>query len=477
MNLIVTGATGYVGGRLIPRLLDRGHHVWALARQAPYLMGRHWSTHENLHIIEGDLKTPDSLPELQDTIHAAYYLVHSMHAGKDFDTRDQELAQNFIEWVRPHRPHVIYLGGLTPPSDQISKHLRSRADVGRLLRKSMLTTEFQAGPVIGSGSASFEMVRYLTERLPAMIAPKWIMNEVQTISIRDVLTYLVAALEKDPQGIIEIGSDVLTFRDMMQIYGEEQGLTRVIIPIPVLAPTLAALWVGLVTPISNRLAVPLVQGVIHPVLADTKKAQDVFPEVHPATYRTAVKRAVAKTGSNDIETRWSGALTSKPYEIIDWEGMIREVRRRPVNASAEEVFSTVSSLGGDNGWLVWEWAWECRGFLDQLVGGPGLRRGRRHPSELQAGEALDFWRVETVIPSKLLRLRAEMKVPGQAWLQFDIDTENGMTFLTQTAFFRPYSLPGFIYWWGLYPIHTIIFSDMINALVCDAEARSVLTSP
>jgi uncharacterized protein YbjT (DUF2867 family) len=470
MNILVTGATGYVGGRLIPRLLEKGHTVWALARHPGHLAGRPWS--DQIHIWQGDLLQPDTLPPQNQLPHfdAAYYLIHSMHGGGDFHQRDIQAVNHFAIWLEGKLDHVIYLGGLLPPESNNSRHLSSRAETGSLLRKLLPTTEFRAGPIIGSGSASFEMVRYLTERLPAMVAPKWIMNEVQTTAIRDVLAYLIRVLDLGPSDVIEIGSEKLTFRDMMLIYAAERGYKRIIIPVPVLAPTLAALWVGLVTPISNRLAVPLVQGVIHPVLADTAKASQLFPDIQPADYRTSVQRALVKIDRGDIETRWTQALTSKPYELIDWEGMIREVRRRPVSASPEQVFRTLTSLGGDKGWLVWNWAWKARGILDQIVGGPGLRRGRRHPSELTPGETIDFWRVEKVESPNLLRLRAEMKVPGKAWLQFEVEQENNQTLLTQTAFFRPKSLPGFLYWWLLYPLHALIFSDMINALVAETES-------
>lgn len=471
MKILVTGATGYVGGRLIPRLLEKDFEVWALARNPEYLSGRPWS--DKIHILRGDLLEPESLPADIPTFDAAYYLIHSMHGGGAFHQKDLAAAQNFYHWCGKDIGHVIYLGGLLPKHQQNSRHLQSRAATGKCLKQLMPVTEFRAGPIIGSGSASFEMVRYLTERLPAMIAPKWILNEVQTIAIREVLAYLIAVLDKGPSGVIEIGSDKLTFRDMMLIYAEERGFKRIIVPVPVLAPTLAALWVGLVTPITNRLAVPLVQGVVHPVLAETTKAQQLFPEIQPANYRTSVQRALVKIDRGDIETRWTQALTSKPYELIDWEGIIREVRRRPVNSSPQRVFQTVTSLGGEKGWLVWNWAWKARGILDQMVGGPGLRRGRRHPQELKPGETLDFWRVEKVKQNQLLRLRAEMKVPGKAWLQFEIEPAgDGKAILTQTAFFRPKSLPGFLYWWMLYPLHALIFSDMVNALVADAETPS-----
>jgi hypothetical protein len=341
--------------------------------------------------------------------------------------------------------------------------------VGETLRAWVPTTEFRAGPIIGSGSASFEMVRYLTERLPIMVAPRWVLNLVSPIAIRDVLSYLLLALEREPLGVVEIGSAPLSFRAMMETYAEVRGLRRFILPLPVLAPRLAALWVGLVTPIPNRLALPLVEGILHPLLADTRRAQELFPQVDPLPYRTAVELALERIALGEVETRWSGALLTGPsYALEDREGIIREVRRVAVAAPPEALFRSFASLGGERGWRVWDWAWALRGLLDRLLGGPGLRRGRRHPSELLPGEALDFWRVEEVRPFELLRLRAEMRLPGRAWLEWRALPEQGGSHLVQTAYFEPKGLMGFLYWWGLYPIHRRIFSDLAQAIAREA---------
>ncbi len=369
---------------------------------------------------------------------------------------------------------IVYLGGLLPAGDGISPHLASRAEVGEILRARVPTLEFRAGPVIGSGSASFEMVRYLTERLPAMIAPRWIGNPVQPIAVRDVLAYLLLALEQGEPGVYDVGTEPLTFKGMMLEFAAVRGLKRIIVPVPVLAPRLAALWVGLVTPITNRLAVPLIEGVIHPVLADTSKARATFPSVVPTSYREAVRRALESTEARNVATRWSGALGDAPaFELTQQEGMIREVRGHLCDASLEQVWAEVSSLGGERGWPAWDWAWELRGFLDQLVGGPGLRRGRRHPEELLAGDAVDFWRVEAFEPPRLLRLRAEMKVPGRAWLQYEAVPEDGRTRIVQTALFEPKGLSGQLYWNLLYPVHRFIFSAMVRGVACAAERRNV----
>lgn len=470
MNVLVTGATGYIGGRLVPRLLEAGHRVRVLVRDPARIEGRPWA--DQVETVRGDLADPRPLRGIGDNIDAAYYLVHSMYAGSDFADRDRGAVRNFVAAVAGVRL-VIYLGGLLPHARIVSEHLRSRAEVGEVLRDALPTTELRAGPIIGSGSASFEMVRYLTERLPAMIAPRWILNPVQPIAIRDVLAYLLGALDRPSLGVVEIGGDRLSFRSMMGMYAEVRGLRRWIAPVPVLAPRLAALWVGLVTPIPNRLAVPLVAGVVHPVVADTARARELFPEIKPIPYRRAVALALERVEQQEVQTRWSGALGDTPaYETSDWEGLIHEIRTCRVRATPERVYGVFSSLGGDRGWLAWEWAWEIRGLLDRVIGGPGLRRGRRHASQLLPGEAVDFWRVEAVQPPHLLRLRAEMKVPGKAWLEWTTLPDGDSTRLVQTARFAPRGLWGTLYWYGLYPVHRLIFSDLIRAIAEQAERRA-----
>jgi hypothetical protein len=373
---------------------------------------------------------------------------------------------------------VIYLGGLMPEAGQASTHLASRAEVGKILRAGLPTTELRAGPIIGAGSASFEMVRYLTERLPVMVAPRWVGNPVQPVAVRDVLSYLLAALEREPLGVVEIGGDALSFKQMMEVYAQVRGLRRMIVPVPVLAPGLAARWVGLVTPIPNRLAVPIIEGVIHPLLADTARARLLFPVIQPLTYRSAVEEALGAIERGEVETRWSGALGSgSTVELSDREGLIREVRSVRIEASPQGVFETFSSLGGDRGWLVWNWAWWLRGLVDRVTGGPGLRRGRRHPRELLAGEAVDFWRVEMVVPPRLLRLRAEMNLPGRAWLQWEAVPDGDGTRLVQTALFAPVGLAGALYWNLLYPAHRMIFSGLVRAIAREAMAEASRAAP
>ncbi|MDX1646311.1 MAG: DUF2867 domain-containing protein [Longimicrobiales bacterium] len=480
MKVLVTGATGYVGGRLLGRLLEQDRDIRVLVRDKERAQAREWAG--RVEIVEGDLLDRSSLGRALKDVDAAYYLVHSMCGGDDFASVDRRAARNFVAEGQ-HLRQVIYLGGITPsdtPDRSRSEHLHSRYQVGEILRQGLPTTELRAGPVIGSGSASFEMVRYLTERLPAMVAPKWILNEVQPIAVRDALSYLTAALgRQDTLGVVDIGSERLTFKEMMERYAQVRGLPRVILPVPVLAPRLAALWVGLVTPIPNCLAVPLVEGVVQPVVADTSRARELFPEIDPISYREAVSGALARTEAGEVLTRWSvsGGPPDPDVELVDEEGVIREVRTRGVDAAPRHVFRAFSRLGGDRGWRTWEWAWEVRGAIDQLFGGPGLRRGRRDPEILYPGEALDFWRVEEYQPDSLLRLRAEMKVPGKAWLQFEAIPEGDGTRLVQTAFFAPTGFLGWLYWYGIYPVHALIFSDMIEAVARDAGELAEDASP
>ncbi len=469
MRVLVTGATGYVGGRLVPRLLEAGHEVRVMVRDPARVAGRRWAG--SVKVAVADVEDPASLQRATDGVDAAYYLVHLMGSGSDFAKRDRRAAESFAA-AASGLDRVVYLGGLVPQAEQLSAHLASRAEVGEILRASLPAVELRAGPVIGSGSASFEMVRYLTERLPVMVAPRWILNAVQPVAVRDVLDYLVLALERGRPGVYSLGCEPLSFKAMMTEFARVRGLRRVIIPVPVLAPRLAALWVGLVTPIPNSLAVPLIEGVVHPVVADTTEARRDFPEVSIMPYREAVQRALRSTERAEVATRWSGALGSGPgYELRQEEGLIRELRRIRTSAPPRAVFRVVSSIGGDRGWLVWDWAWRLRGALDRLIGGPGLRRGRRHPREVLPGDAVDFWRVEAVDEPRLLRLRAEMRLPGRAWLQWEIVPDGDGSQLVQTAMFAPFGLGGLLYWKALYPAHKVIFSGMVRAMARAAEAE------
>jgi uncharacterized protein YbjT (DUF2867 family) len=468
MKVLVTGATGYIGGRLVPHLLRAGHEVRVFVRDRNRVSGRRWI--DSVEVTEGDVLVRDSLEVALRDVDAAYYLIHSMRENSDYRGVDRQAAENFLKAGR-NLKQLVYLGGLLPPVKKVSQHLKSRAEVGEIFRSNLPTTEFRAGPIIGSGSASFELVRYLTERLPLMIAPSWINHEVQPIAIRSMLQYLVLALGRQETGVFEVGSDRLTFRAMLEVYAEERGLSRSIITVPPFVPVrFASFWVSLITPLPRSLSIPLMEGIIHPVVADLSATKRAFPEVETVSYRRAVRLAFLRISEKAVTTRWTGALGQQlTLEHIDREGSMREVRSIYVDFPPEAVFASFSSIGGDRGWLAWEWVWEIRGLIDELVGGPGLRRGRRHPTELLPGDTLDFWRVEHVDNPHLLRLKAQMKVPGRAWLQWEAKPEGSGTRLIQEAAFVPLGFWGTVYWYSLYPIHQIIFRSLIRAIAGDAE--------
>ncbi len=479
LRCLVTGVTGYIGGRLVPELLNKGYRVRVLSRDTDRLQGRSWI--DDVEVVEADVLQPETLPAALKDIDVAYYLIHSMSgkSSSEFHNRDIQAARNFGGIAKQQNvDRILYLGGLGDPDDQLSEHLASRQKTGSILRESGVSvTEFRAAIVVGSGSKSFEMVRYLTERVPLMVCPSWVYSKVQPIAIRNVLQYLVSAIEK-PQTrdeIIEIGgSSVITYADMMKIYAEVNELKRILIPVPVLSPTLSSHWVHWMTPIPASLARPLIEGLKNDVIVQSDKAQKLFPEINPLSYKRAVELAIARIDTDDVETTWNDALISskgdeEPVILKTKEGLNIERRIKTVHASSQQVFETFSSLGGEKGWPVFQWAWKLRGILDRLVGGVGFRRGRRHPKELRVGDALDFWRVEAIKPGELLRLRAEMKLPGKAWLEFQaIEQDPKTTKLVQTAYFAPKGLLGLLYWYGIYPFHSLIFSRMIEKLAQQA---------
>lgn len=480
LRCLVTGVTGYIGGRLVPELLKKGYQVLVLSRDTDRLQGRPWIN--DVEVVEADVLQAETLPTALQNIDVAYYLIHSMSgkSSSEFYNRDIQAARNFGQAASQQNvDRIIYLGGLGDPDDELSEHLASRQKTGSILRESgVAVTEFRAAIVVGSGSKSFEMVRYLTERVPIMICPSWVYSKVQPIAIRNVLQYLTSAIDKPKTKdmIVEIGgSSVITYADMMKIYASVNGLKRILIPVPVLSPTLSSHWVHWMTPIPASLARPLIEGLKNDVIVQSKKAKELFPEITPLSYKRAVELAIARIDTDDVETTWNDALISskgdeEPVILKTKEGLTIERRIRTIHSSPKRVFETFSSLGGEKGWPVFQWAWKLRGIMDRLVGGVGFRRGRRHPTELRVGDALDFWRVETINPNKLLRLRAEMKVPGKAWLEFQaIEQDAQTTKLVQTAYFAPKGLFGLVYWYGLYPFHSLIFSRMIEALARQAE--------
>lgn len=466
-HVLVTGATGYVGGRLVPRLLERGHRVRVMVRDRTRVLGRPWV--DQVEVVEADVTDRASLDRALKGVDSAYYLIHAMYAGSDYDEIDRLGATNFAA-AGAHLERVIYLGAIQPEGEA-STHLSSRAEVGALLSAALPTLEVRAGPIVGSGSASFEMCRYLTERLPVMVTPRWIHVPVRPVAIRTVLEVLVRGLDLDATGPVDIGSEVLTFREMMRAYAEVRGLRpRVVLPTPLLAPGLAARWVGLVTPITNDLAVPLVKGMTAPIIGDLRRFEALFPEVSPLPYRTAVELALDRTDSNLVETRWSGAQPrGVPYRLESREGLIQEQQHREVLVSPDLAWRAVKRVGGQHGWGAWDWAWRLRGRMDQWIGGPGLRRGRRDQDDLLPGEVLDFWRVESLDEENhCLLLRADMRVPGRAWLQLHVEPWGEGSRIVQTALFDPKGLRGLAYWWALYPIHLPVFAGLLDHLEKDA---------
>lgn len=484
--VLVTGATGYIGGRLVPRLLEAGCRVRCLARDPARLRGRPWL--ERVEHATGDCLKPDTLPAAMSDVSAAFYLVHSMAGGSDFEQRDILAARNFSNAAKAAGvQRIIYLGGLGEAESELSDHLRSRQETGEALRESGVpVTEFRAAVIVGSGSLSFEIIRYLTERLPVMICPRWLYTRAQPIAIRNVLDYLVAALEHpDSAGrIVEIGGlDVLTYGDMLRGYAKARGLKRWLIPVPVLTPRLSSYWVHLVTPVPAAIAQPLIQGLKNDVVVRDDSATRLFPEIQPLDYDTAVRLALGKLEQGPVETVWSDAVSSSqgdvtPVQLTTLEGMILEMRQRAVSAPADAVFRTFTQLGGAIGWLYMDWAWQLRGAFDRLIGGVGMRRGRRDPQEVRVGDAVDFWRVEAMESGCLLRLRAEMKVPGRAWLEFRVESRDvSHTVLSQTAYFAPRGVGGLIYWYLLYPIHALIFSGLIERVARRAEQPKAPSKP
>ena len=476
MRVLVTGATGYIGGRLVTRLLAEGHTIRCVARDPSRLEGRPWP---GVEIVRGDLADVETLPKILGNIEVAYYLVHSMAMGHAFRERDQAMAEAFGKAAaKAGVRQIIYLGGLGDPAKVHSKHLISRQEVGRTLAESGVPVlEFRAAVIVGSGSASFEMIRYLTERLPIMITPTWVRTRCQPIGIRSVLDYLVEALHhpEDP-GVYEIGGpDILTYKQMMLDYAKIRGLRRIILTFPVPRPELSSRWVDLVTPIPYRIAHPLVESLQTEVVVRDDRALRTF-SVRPTSYAEAVKRAMARVNTDEVETTWASSLASlsrgspEGRQLDVHEGMLFERHRKRVKAPPKRVFEAICGLGGEEGWPAGNFLWQLRGFMDRMVGGVGMRRGRRHPRDLRVGDPLDFWRVEALEPFHLLRLRAEMKLPGRAWLQFEVLPDEEGARVEQTAFFEPRGLLGYLYWYTVLPLHRFLFPGLIQALKEQAES-------
>lgn len=475
LRLLVTGATGYIGGRLVPRLIQAGHHVRCVARNPGRLAGRSWP---GVEIVPGNFEEPTVFWNALSGIDVAYYLVHAMTEGRHYRDRDRVMARNFAEAaLSAGVKRIIYLGGLGEPVPEQSPHLFSRQEVGRILASTGVPVlEFRAAVIVGSGSASFEMIRHLVERVPIIMAPTAVNTLCQPIGIRSVINYLIEALaHPEAHGIYEIGgSDVLSYRAMMQQYAQIRGLRRLVVPFPVPIPQLAGWWVGLVTPIPRAIAAPLTESLKTPVVMKDDRAHRVF-SVQPTGYDEAVRLALTRMAEDTVETTWASSLSSMTDQaeedtLGEHEGMLLDQKRRRVSASPERLFDVICRLGGEEGWLAGNWLWQLRGFIDRMAGGVGMRRGRRHARELHVGEPLDFWRVEAIDEPHMLRLRAEMKLPGAAWLQFEVQPDPIGSRVEQTAFFDPHGLLGYLYWYTVLPFHRFIFPGMISALKARAEA-------
>ncbi|MCK9904111.1 NAD(P)-dependent oxidoreductase [Parafrankia colletiae] len=540
MRILVTGATGYIGGRLAPRLLGTGHQVRCMTRDPARLAEVSWAHHPDVEVVRADALDPAALRRALDGVDTAYYLIHSIDSGGDFSSVDRAAARAFADAARNAGVgRLVYLGGLSPASGAgVSEHLASRQEVARVLLDSGVpTVVLRAAVIIGSGSASFEMLRHLTERLPVMVTPRWVRTRIQPIAVRDVLYYLVGCLDL-PAGThrsFDIGGpDILTYAEMMQRFAAVEGLRRrVIIPVPVLSPGLSSHWVGLVTPVPRAIARPLVRSLRTEVVAAEHDIASWVPDPPDGLvpFDTSVAYALARVRDRAVETRWSTAVwpgspittpfpevlarlcgdpgTSRPAPpgepvVTDpvWAGssLYTDERSRAVDAPAGRLWAVIEGIGGENGWYSWPLAWSARGWLDILAGGVGHHRGRRDPHRLRTGEAIDLWRVEELVPGRLLRLRAEMKLPGQAWLELRVDpdgsepggTEPGgggaeggspesgaggrrRVVYRQRALFLPHGLPGHLYWKAVSPFHSVVFGGMLRTIVRHAESGAAPT--
>lgn len=473
-HILLTGASGYVGGRLLKALEQHGHSLRCLARHPEFLKPKVGAATE---VVKGDVLDAASLQAAMQGIDAAYYLVHSMGSVGAFEDADRRAAQHFAEAARAAGvQRLIYLGGLGK-DEELSPHLASRQEVGNILRSSGVPTlELRASIIIGSGSLSFEMIRALVEKLPVMITPRWTKTLAQPIAIEDVIAYLVAALHvpAEGEGVFEIGGgDQVSYLDIMKEYARQRGLKRLIIPVPVLTPGLSSLWLGLVTPLFARVGRKLIDSVRNETVVHDDRALNVFG-IQPRGIRAALERACKNEDREFAETRWSDALSS-PGKLRSWGGVkfggrIIDSRQVSVNCTSAEAMQPVRRIGGKTGWYYGNWLWKLRGFLDLLAGGVGLRRGRRNPEWLAPGDTLDFWRVEAFEPDRLLRLFAEMKLPGRAWLQFEVENNKSGASIRQTAIFDPLGLAGLLYWYALYPLHRLIFSGMLRGIARAAMA-------
>jgi uncharacterized protein YbjT (DUF2867 family) len=475
-RILLTGATGYVGGRLLHALLERGVDVRCFARRPEAIPPQ-----PGLEVVAGDALDAVAVRRALESIDIAYYLIHAMGAPESFEQLDRRAAATFAAAARDAGVRrIVYLGGLGEGPD-LSPHLASRQEVGRLLASTGIETiELRASIVIGSGSLSYELVRALTERLPVMITPRWVETRAQPIAIEDMIAYLLAALDLDARGseVFEVGgAEVATYGDLMREYARQRGLRRLLIRVPVLTPRLSSLWLGLVTPVYARVGRKLIESLPHETVVRNPSALERFP-IRPRGYREAIARALLNEDREIAETRWSDALSAggsarwTPDSPVG--GRLVDSREREVPLPPAQAFAPVRRIGGATGWYYGDALWRLRGFLDLLAGGVGLRRGRRDPETPTVGSALDFWRVEAYEPDRILRLRAEMRMPGRAWLQFEVDGDEHGSRIRQTAIFDPVGLAGLLYWYALLPLHRLVFEGMLDGI---AKRAAVAAPP
>lgn len=481
---LVTGVTGYIGGRLVPELLQAGFRVRALARRPEQLRDRPWI--DEVEVVGADASDREQVSAALEGVDVAYYLIHAMSGGSSFAAKDRRTARTFARAAADQGVRrIVYLGGLHPEDEDLSTHLESRREVGEILLDAPVpATVLQAAVILGSGSASFEMMRYLTERLPVMVCPAWVYNRIQPIAVRDVLRYLVgsASMPDDVNRTFDVGGpDVVTYLDMMRGYAEVAGLPkRRVLPVKVMSPRLSSHWVGTITPVPGSIARPLVESLVHEVVCKEKDVERYVPDPPEGLipFRRAVQLALKRIQEADVTTRWSSAsVPGAPSDPLptdpDWAGgnLYVDERTTVVDASPHELWEVLEGIGGEQGWYSWPMAWAVRGVMDRFSGGPGLRRGRRDPRHLMVGDAVDWWRVEERQEDELLRLRAEMKLPGLAWLDLRVGRDPvGRTLFQQRALFHPKGLAGQAYWAAISPFHDVVFGGMQENVKDAAEA-------
>ncbi len=480
--ILLTGASGYVGGRLLQSLEQKGCRVRCLARRPEFLRPK---VSPSTEVVPGDVLDRHSLDPVLRGVRVAYYLIHSMGATGSFEENDRRAAHNFAEAAKAAGvERIIYLGGLGDDTQDLSPHLRSRQEVGHILRQSgVAVLEFRASIVIGSGSLSFEMIRSLVERLPVMITPRWVSMPAQPIAVEDLIAYLTAAvhLPVPDYRVYEIGgSDQVSYADIMRTYARARGMRLRMIPVPALTPFLSSLWLGLVTPLYARIGRTLIESIVHSTVVRDTAALSVF-SVRPMGIEDAIRHALTNEDKEFAATRWSDALSSSG-DVRSWGGIrfgtrLVDSRTAHVSMTPTQAFTPIQRIGGDTGWYAWNRLWQLRGFIDLLVGGVGMRRGRPTVQNLRVGDTVDFWRVEAFEQSRLLRLVAEMKLPGRAWLEFEVVGDNTSAVIRQTAIFDPVGLFGLVYWYMMYPLHQLVFGGMLRRIVEKAEEENERAAP